>query len=94
MRWTPRPDERVQVGRQRRDERLAFTGLHLGDPAEVQRRAAHELDVEVALAEHPLARLADGRERLGEQIVERVGDELELVLGVRARRTGPGRPGP
>ena len=86
--------ERVEVARQRRDERLALTGLHLRDPAEVQRRAAHDLHVEVALAEHPLAGLADGRERLGEQVVEDVGDELALVLGVRARRTWPGRPGP
>ena len=85
--------QRVQVARQRRDEGLAFAGLHLRDPTEVQRRAAHDLDVEVALAEHPLAGLADGRERLREQVVERVVDELELVVGVRARRTWPGRLG-
>ena len=66
--------ERVQVARQRRDEGLALAGLHLRDPTEVQRRAAHHLDVEVALAEHPLARLADRRERLREQVVEHVVD--------------------
>ena len=43
--------EAVQVHGQGRDERLALTGLHLGDPAEVQRRTAHELDVVVALAD-------------------------------------------
>ena len=62
--------DRVEVRRQRGDERLALTGLHLGDPAEVQRGAAHQLDVEVALAEDPPAGLADGGERLGEQVVE------------------------
>ena len=40
--------QRVEVGRQRRDQGLALTGLHLGDVAEVQRRATHDLDVEVA----------------------------------------------
>ena len=59
--------ERVEVRRERGDQGLALTGLHLGDVAEVQRRAAHDLDVEVALAEHPLGRLADRRERLGHQ---------------------------
>ena len=32
--------------------------------------SAHHLDVEMTLAQHALARLADGRERLGEQVVE------------------------
>ena len=47
--------ERVEVGRERGDEGLALAGLHLGDPAEVERRATHQLDVEVALADHPSA---------------------------------------
>lgn len=62
--------QRVEVGRERGDQGLALTGLHLGDVAEVERGAAHELHVEVALAQHPLGRLADGRERLGHQVVE------------------------
>ena len=69
-RCTPRPVERVEVRRQRGDERLALAGLHLRDPAEVQRGAAHDLDVEVALPEHAPRGLADGRERLGEEVVE------------------------
>ena len=93
-RCTPRPGERVEVRRQRRDERLALAGLHLGDPAEVQRGAAHELHVEVALAEHPAPGLAHGRERLGQQVVQHVGDELLAVLGVLALEPGPGRPAP
>ena len=55
--------ERVQVGRQRRDERLAFAGLHLGDAAAVQHHAADELDVEVPHVQHAPAGLADHRER-------------------------------
>ena len=75
--------QRVEVRRQGRDQRLALTGLHLGDVAEVQRRAAHDLDVEVALAEHPLGGLADGRERLGHQVVEglAVGEPLLELVG-------------
>ena len=51
----------------------------------MQRRAAHELDVEVALSEHALGRLADGRERLGQQVVERlaVGQPLLELVGLR-----------
>ncbi len=79
--------QRVEVRRQRGDERLALTGLHLGDVAEVQRRAAHELDVEVPLAEHPLGGLAHGGERLGHQVVEglAVGEPLLELVGLRAQ---------
>ena len=70
--------QRVEVRRERRDQGLALTGLHLGDVAEVQRRATHDLDVEVPLAEHPLGRLADRRERLRHQRVE------ALPVGVAA----------
>ena len=45
--------EGVEVDGQGRDEGLALAGLHLGDPPEVQRHAAHELDVEVPLARGP-----------------------------------------
>ena len=77
--------ERVEVRRQRRDQGLALTGLHLRDVAEVERRATHDLHVEVALAEHPLGRLADGRERLRHQRVERlaVGEALLELVGLR-----------
>ena len=64
--------QRVQVGRQGGDQGLALTGLHLGDVAQVQRGPAHELDVEVPLAQHPAAGLADGRERLRQQRVQRL----------------------
>ena len=62
--------ERVHVEGQRRDERLALAGPHLGDVPSVQREAAHQLDVEVALLQRPLRRFADGRERLREDVVD------------------------
>ena len=62
--------QRVEVGRQGRDESLALTGLHLGDVAEVQRGAAHDLDVEVPQAEGARGRLADGGESLRQDVVE------------------------
>ena len=79
--------EGVEVGRQGRDEGLALTGLHLGDVAQVQGGAAHDLDVEVALAEGPLGRLADGGERLREDVVEglAVGQSLAEDVGLRAQ---------
>jgi hypothetical protein len=64
--------ERVEVDRQRRDERLAFAGAHFGDLAVVQRHSADQLDVEVAHLQRALAGLAHDGERLGQQIVERL----------------------
>jgi hypothetical protein len=61
----------VEVDGQRRHEGLALAGLHLGDPAEVQRGAAHQLHVVVALADDPLGGLAGDRERLDEQMSSR-----------------------
>ena len=69
--------ERVEVRGQRGDEGLALTGLHLRDPAEVQCGAAHDLHVEVTLAERAHARLPDRGERLGQDVVE----VLLLVVG-------------
>jgi hypothetical protein len=62
--------ERVEVRRQHRGQRLTLTGLHLGDVAEVQRGAAHHLDVEMALVKHAPGRFTGHRERLGQQVVE------------------------
>ncbi len=39
--------ERIQIKRQRRDQRLAFTGRHFRDAAPMQNHAADELHVEV-----------------------------------------------
>ncbi len=75
----------VEVRRQRRHEGLALAGLRLGDPAEVQRGAAHELDVVVALADHPGGRLAHHRERFDEQVVDvgTVVEPLTELVGLR-----------
>ena len=77
----------VEVGGQGRHERLAFAGLHLGDPAEVQRGAAHELHVEVALADRALGRLAGDGERLDQEVVEvlAVVETLTELGGLRLR---------
>ena len=71
--------ERVQVRGGRGDEGLALTGLHLGDVAEVEGGAAHELHVEVPQAERAAARLAHGGERLGQQVVERLAVRVALA---------------
>ena len=70
--------EAVEVGRQRRHEGLALAGLHLGDPAEVQRRAAHQLDVEVALTDDSTGGFARHGEGLDGQVVE-VGAVVEAL---------------
>ena len=71
--------EGVEVRRQGRDQRLALTGLHLGDVAEVERCATHDLDVVVALADDALGRLAHRGERLGHQVVERLARSQTLL---------------
>ena len=78
--------ERIEIDRQRRDQRLAFAGLHLGDPAFVQHHAADQLHVEMALAERALGRLAHGGESRHQDVVERLAvGELLLEFSVRAR---------
>ena len=72
--------QRVEVSREDAGQRLALAGPHLGDVAEVQRRAAHDLDVEVALAERALGGLADRGERLGQQVVESLAVRVTLLV--------------
>ena len=67
---TPLPVERVQIDGQRGDQRLAFAGLHFGDPALVQHHAADQLHVEMALAQRALGGLAHGGEGFGQEVVE------------------------
>ena len=69
----------VEIDRQRRDQRLAFAGLHLGDHAPVQHDAAEELHVEMALAERSLRRLADGGEGVDQKIVEGLATRQPLL---------------
>ena len=62
--------ERVEEYGQRRHERLALAGFHLGDFALVKRNAAHQLHIVMALAERALGSLADAGECLGQKIVQ------------------------
>ncbi|MGY4354267.1 hypothetical protein ACVW0J_000760 [Bradyrhizobium sp. i1.7.7] len=73
--------ERVEIDRERCDQRLAFAGLHLGDVALVQHDAADQLHVEMTLAERALGGFAHGGEGRHQQIVERFAlGELFLEL--------------
>ena len=82
------PGERVQIGREGGDERLALPRAHLGDLALVERDAAEQLDIEVAHFEGAAARLAHDRERLGEDGFERLSlaDPRSKRVGARAKR--------
>ena len=71
--------ERVQVHGESGDQRLAFTGLHLGDLAAVQYGAADELYVEVPHIEHAAAGFAADGESRDEQVVE-LGSVGDLLL--------------
>ena len=64
--------QRVQVGRQRGDQRLAFTGAHLGNLAVMQHHAADQLHIEMAHIEHATCGLTYGRKRLRQQVIERL----------------------
>ena len=78
-----RAGERVQEHRQGRGQGLALAGLHLGDRPVVQDHAADQLDVEVTLADAPPRRLSTERERLGQQVVERLAVASPLPELVR-----------
>ena len=80
--------ERVEIDRKRCDQRLAFAGLHLGDVALMQHHAADQLDVEMALAERALGRLAHGGEGGNEDVVERLagGELLAELFGAGLQR--------
>ncbi len=62
--------ERVEIDRQRRHQRLAFAGFHLGDVALVQHHAADQLHVEMALSEGAPGGFAHGGEGGNQNVVE------------------------
>ena len=80
--------QRIQIGRQRRDQGLALTGSHLGDLALVQRHTAHHLHVEVPQAEGPPGGLADQCKGLGQQRLQArtVGKLLAQRVGAGTQR--------
>ena len=86
---TPLPVSAVQVDRQRRHQRLAFAGAHLGDLAVVQHHAADQLDVEVAHLQRPLAAPRARRRRpraAASSSVSPLGDALAELVGLGAQR--------
>ena len=63
--------QRIEVRRERGDERLAFARAHFRDIALMQDHAADQLHIEVALPERSTRCFAHGRECLRSQRVER-----------------------
>ena len=63
--------ERVEIGGQRGGIGLAFAGLHLGDVAAMEDDTAHDLDVELAVADGTHGGFADGGKGLGQEIFKR-----------------------
>ena len=83
--------ERVEIDGERCDQRLAFAGLHLGNAGVIEHHAAHELHVEMALADGALGGLADSGEGFRDQILdwraffhpcaEGLGAGAQLIVG-------------
>ncbi|CAB4962724.1 unannotated protein [freshwater metagenome] len=62
--------QRIEIGRQGGNEGLALTRAHLSDVAHVEGCPTHDLDVIVTLAERSPRRLANGRERFRQEVIE------------------------
>jgi hypothetical protein len=76
------PGEAVEIQRLDRDEGLALARLHLRDVALVEHDPAHQLHVEETDADRALERLANGRVRLEEDVLQRLAVfESLLELG-------------
>ena len=71
--------ERVEDDRERRGQRLALAGPHLGDLPVVEDHPADQLHVEVAHPHRALARLTDEREALELQVIERLAAARALA---------------
>ncbi len=61
--------QRIQVNRQRTDQRFTFAGTHFSNFAAVQNHATNELHVEVTHSHHALTRLTRHGEGFGKQII-------------------------
>src|SRR5271156_687792 len=72
--------QRIQIYRKRRDQRLAFAGLHLSDLAFMQNHAADQLHVEVAHVEHAPSGFADDGKGFLQQFVENAFEHLVALL--------------
>ncbi len=76
----PAAGQRVQVERQRGDQRLAFAGAHLGDLALVQDQSADQLDIVVALADGAFGGLAHGRKGFRQELIQHSLFDLAAFL--------------
>ncbi len=64
--------QRVQIEGKRGDEGFPFAGFHLGDAPLMKHNPAQQLHIEVAHVERAARRLAHHRERLWQNIVQRL----------------------
>ena len=69
----------VEVGREGRDESFALAGLHLGNIAEMKRRATHELHVEMTHSEGALGCFTHGGKRFRQQVFQRLTVRVALA---------------
>ncbi|OIQ76011.1 hypothetical protein GALL_423150 [mine drainage metagenome] len=69
----------VEIHRQRRHQRLAFSGAHFGDLAVMQHHAANQLHIEMAHAQRAPAAFAHHGKGLGQQLVERLAGLKTLL---------------
>ena len=65
------PRQRVEIGRQGRDQSLAFAGAHFRDAALMQHHATDQLLVKMPQTEHALAGFPYHSEGFRQQVVER-----------------------
>jgi hypothetical protein len=81
------PDEGIEVGGHSGHEGLALAGLHLGDLALVDDDATEKLDVEGAQPDGAPRGLAHHRERLRQDVIERlaVGESVFKFIGLRSQ---------
>ena len=79
--------QRVEVRRHGGNQRLTFTGFHLGDSALMQNDAAEQLHIKGALAEHAPVCLANDGKCVGQDVVERfsAGESLFECCGLCAQ---------
>ena len=64
--------QRIQIGGEGGHQGLAFTGLHLGDPALMQHDATHQLHPVGAHTQHTVRSLPHGGKSLRQNVVQRL----------------------
>ena len=78
--------DRIEVGRERGDEGLAFAGHHFGDVSSVEDHAADQLHIVVPHPQKAATRLTANGKRLDQQVFERFPGENALAKLVRLPR--------